>query len=236
MRGLLYKEFFLLKGNMIFMAVFQLIMTGVCILLVTIGLGREDRELTILVLTACYYLPFFIMTIVTQELFAQDEKCPWSSFVGATPQGQKGQIACKYCVILIENLLLLLCCFLTDALVVAVTGDTTISMVLVGMFFFCFRIFLQAIEIPFLMRFGTHAGGAVKGAVQAIILFAAICYGLFGNISFLFSDDPVAAFFVFFSSGHVLWVLAVIPYVAVAAYFLSYRISLRIYKGVDYVE
>lgn len=233
MRGLLYKEFFLLKRNMIFMAVFQLIMTGLCILLVSGGL---DRELTMLVLAACYYLPFFIMTIVTQELFAQDEKSPWSSFAGATPQGLKGQVACKYYVILIENLLLLLCCFLTDTLVVAVTGDTTISMALAGMFFFCIRIFLQAIEIPFLLRFGVNAGGAVKSAVQAFIVFAVICYGLFGNISFLFSDDPVAAFFAFFNSGHVLWVLAVIPYVAIAAYFLSYRISLRIYKGVDYVE
>lgn len=233
MRGLLYKDFFLLKGNMIFMAVFQLIMTGLCILLVTIGL---DRELTVLVLAACYYLPFFIMTMVTQELFAQDEKSPWSSFVGSTPQGLKGQVACKYYVILIENLLLLLCCFFTDALVVAVTGDTAISMVLVGMFFFCIRIFLQAIEIPFLMRFGINAGGAVKGAVQAFIVFAVICYGLFGNISFLFSDDPIAAFLAFFSSGHVIWLRVAIPCVAVAAYYLSYKITLGIYKGVEHVE
>ena len=69
-------------------------------------------------------------------------------------------IACIYYVILIENILLLLCCFLTDALVVAVKKDTTISMALVGMFFFGIRIFLQAIEIPFLMRFGANGGGA----------------------------------------------------------------------------
>ena len=58
----------------------------------------------------------------------------------------------------------------------------------------------------------------------------------FGNISFLFSDGPIAAILAFFYSGHVIWVLAAIPCVAVAAFYLSYKMTLRIYKGVDYVE
>lgn len=232
MKGLLYKDFYLLKGGIIFIAVFQLLISGTCILLAGMNLGES---MTMVLLILCYYLPFLVLSMVNQQLFAQDERCSWYHFVGSTPQSISGQIAGKYYMILIENLILLLFCYYTDAIVVLVSDGAVISLAVIGMYLFCIRLFLQAIETPFLVRFGANVGGSVKGALLTVIAFIVICYGLFGDISFLFGDDPVAAFMNFLSSDNILWILAAFPYVAVVSYYLSYKISVRVYKeGVTY--
>lgn len=233
MKGLLYKDFFLLRSSLIFMGVFQLLVSGGAILTAVLGL---EWELTVILLTACYYLPFLILTILTQQLFLYDEKRSWRSFAGSTPASIKGQILEKYYMILLLNILLLFCCFLTDVVVVAIAKDMMISMSIIAMLIFCVQMFFQAIEIPFVIRFGTAVGGSVKGALLACLLFIVICYGLFGNISFLFEQDVLTAFMEWIRRGNVMWTLAAFPYVAVAAYYLSYRISVKIYKGVDYSE
>lgn len=232
-KGLLYKDFFLLKSSMIFMALFQLIITGVCISLPMLGL---DREMVIVLLAICYYLPFLVLTLVNQEIFAHDEHRTWIGFVGSTPQSIRGQVACKYYVILLQNLSLLFFCYLTDTVVVAIANDSMISMVLVGLMVFSVRLILQAIEIPFILRFGTNVGSNVKSALLVFLIFLVICYGLFGDISFLLGEDRLASFLKFVLNSSVIWIVAAIPYVAAAAYYLSYRISVKIYLGVDFSE
>lgn len=231
-KGLLYKDFFLLRGGMIFMAVFQLVITGVCIMTgvcMSLPIIGFDRERMMMILAICYYLPFLVLTLVDQEIFVHDEHRAWIGFVGSTPQTIRGQVACKYYVILLQNLLLLLFCYLTDTIVVAVADDSMISMVLVGLIIFSLQLILQAIEMPFVLRFGTNVGSSVKGAVLAALVFLVICYGLFGDISFLFEEDRIASLREFVLNSGVIRIVAAIPYVAAATYYLSYRISVKIY-------
>lgn len=233
MKGLLYKEFFLLRSGLIFMVVFQAILSGICISLPLIGLDTKRID----ILTAIsYYLSFLILALVNQELFAHDENRPWGNFVSSTPQTAAGQVSGKYYMILIENLVLLFCCYLTDVIVVCVADDVTISAIIVGMLIFCLRILIYAIEIPFVIRLGSGVGIAVKGVLLALLALILLCYGLFGDISFLFGDDPVAALHEFVTTGNVMWIAALIPYAAAGAYYLSYRISVKLYKEADYSE
>ena len=233
MKGLLYKEFYLLKKGLIFAAVFQTIISGICISLPVIGFEVG----TCVILTAiCYYLSFAIRAFVNQELFVHDENRPWGNFVSSTPQTAAGQVASKYYMILIENLVLLLCCYLTDVIVVCVVGDTGLSTIVVGMFVFCIRIITHAIEIPFIIRFGSGVGSSVKGVLLALVGLIVVCYGLFGDISFLFGDDPIAAIYEFIINGNVIWIIALIPYAAAGVYYLSYCLSVKLYKEADYSE
>lgn len=232
-KGLLYKDFFLLKSGLIFVAVFQTILSGVCISLPLIGL---DTKTIILLTSACYYLSFLILALINQELFAHDERRLWSVFVSSTPQAARGQVACKYYIILIENLVLLFFCYLTDVIVLCVADDVTVSAITVGMFIFCLRIMIHAVEIPFMIRFGAGVGVAVKSALLAFLALILIYYGLFGDIAFLFGDDPIAAVYEFVATGKVIWIVALIPYMAAGAYYLSYCISVRLYKEADYSE
>lgn len=233
MKGLLYKEFFLLRSGLIFMVVFQAILSGICISLPLIGL---DTKMIVILTAISYYLSFLILALVNQELFAHDENRPWGNFVSSTPQTAEGQVAGKYYMILIENLVLLFCCYLTDVIVVCVADDVTISAIIVGMLIFCLRILIYAIEIPFVIRLGSGVGIAVKGVLLALLALILLCYGLFGDISFFFGDDPVAALYEFVTTGNVMWVAALIPYAAAGVYYLSYRISVKLYKEADYSE
>lgn len=233
MKGLLYKEFYLLKNGLFFAAVFQTIISGICISLPVIGFGVE----TAVIMTAvCYYLSFAILGFVNQELFAHDKNRPWGNFVSSTPQTATGQVACKYYMILIENLVLLLCCCLTDVIVVCVVGDTGFSTIVVGLIIFCIRIIAHAIEIPFIIRFGSNAGVAVKEVLAAILILIVLCYAMFGDISFFFEDNPTAAVYELISGGNVVWIIALIPCVAAGVYYLSYAIAAKLYKQADYSE
>ena len=232
-KGLLYKEFFLLRSGLIFVVVFQTILSGVCISFPLIGF---DTKMIILLTAICYYLSFLMLAFVNQELFAHDERRLWSAFVSSTPQAAKGQVACKYYMILIENLVLLFFCYLTDVIVLCVADDVTISAIAVGMFIFCLRILIHAVEIPFMIRFGANMGVAVKSVLLALLVLILLCYGLFGDIAFLFGDDPIVAVYEFVTTGKVIWIAALIPYAAAGAYYLSYCISVKLYKEADYSE
>ncbi|MCH5258437.1 MAG: ABC-2 transporter permease [Lachnospiraceae bacterium] len=233
MKGLLYKEFFLLRSGLIFVVVFQTILSGVCISFPLIGF---ETRMIIFLTSICYYMSFLILALVNQELFTHDESRLWSLFVSSTPQAARGQVACKYYIILIENLVLLFFCYLADVIVLCVADDATISTIIVGMFICCFRILIYAIEIPFMIRFGSNMGVAVKSVLIALLALILLCYGLFGDISFLFGDDPIAAVYEYVTSGKVIWIVALIPYAAAGAYYLSYCISVKLYKEADYSE
>lgn len=235
MKGLLYKDFFLLKNGLLFAAIFQAVISGVCIFIAIPSIGFST-EISILMMAACYYLSFMILAIINQELFALDENRSWGSFIISTPQTAKGQVASKYYMILIENIILLFCCFLTDVIVTCVAGDVMVTAIIACMFIFCLRILIHAIEIPFLLLFGSRVGGSVKSVLLVLLFFILLCYGLFGDISFLFGDDPAAAFLAFMNSGNIIWVGAIFPYAAAVLYVLSYHISVRLYQEVDYGE
>ena len=68
---------------------------------------------------------------------------------------------------------------------------------------------------------------------------AAALYFLFGDISWLIEmeDDPVTAFMTWLQSGDIVFWLGLFPFVAVAAYYLSCKISVRLFrKGAENYE
>ena len=72
-----------------------------------------------------------------------------------------------------------------------------------------------------------------------IILFSTILvvYALFGNISFFFQEDILKSLMDYLQSEKVIFIISFIPYISVLMYYLSYRISLALYrKGVDTYE
>ncbi|MBP5605187.1 MAG: hypothetical protein J6X60_06560, partial [Ruminiclostridium sp.] len=81
--------------------------------------------------------------------------------------------------------------FLTDVFTVVVTGGM-ISLTVVLVMIFCWRMLVSAVEIPFMIRFGSEHGMQIKGAVMASILMLGIIYFLFGDISWMLVDeDPM---------------------------------------------
>ena len=96
---------------------------------------------------------------------------------------------------------------------------------------------IGAIELPFAFRYGTEKGGKVKVIALIVILDSILLYGLFGDISFLLGENPWEALKRMLSTGVMIWVLALLPYVSCMVFYFCYRISLKVYtKGVDSYE
>jgi hypothetical protein len=96
---------------------------------------------------------------------------------------------------------------------------------------------MRALEIPFVVRYGSKNGAKYKGCIFAAIILAVIIYMLFGYIPRFMSAEH---FFEWYenmmnsTTNGMLIFIAVLPYISLTLYCISYRISCRLYqKGVD---
>ncbi len=179
-------------------------------------------------------VPFALFSVCSGELFRYDEREKWCCFAASTPQTSKGQVLVKYYFTLAANVVILFLCFLADCLFVALRGDIASSNLVIGYIFFCISLMTNALEFPFYFRFGSEHGGQVKAASVVTVVLLICVYGLFGDISFLLDGNFSDTFKNLLSGSAALWALALFPAAAVSAYYLSYRISLRMYrKGME---
>lgn len=183
---------------------------------------------------------FFIAGISQSIFFESDEKKKWAYFVASTPESVAGTLYTKYVAVFMVTWLGFIYCFVVDYAFCAFSEDS--SVVSIAMILIYGQIFLRAIEIPFWVRFGTKRGSMVKAAFVLVIIFAAIIYALFGDLSIFSSEeslmDKIIGFVTKFIEGDVPdWVVLVqgfFPFAAAALYYLSYKISCKLYlKGVE---
>jgi len=244
MSGLIYRNFYINRTTFLF----SLITTVLCCItaiLLAIFIGgadaiKEDGNTSSIVpvYSLLYYLAFMLPAIASTSLFEADENKIACSFAMACPLGGKGHIESKYYYTLILDLTMLFMTFIADVVTFMIFGGK-VSLTIPLLFIFCWRILLSAIEIPFVIRFGSQRGVAIKGIVIAVIFIFIMTYFLFGDISWLIQneDDPIAAFTVWLQSGDIIFGLGLFPYISIAAFYLSCKISVRLFgKGAENYE
>ena len=154
MAGLMYKNFLLYRAELAVIGVLQLFISAMVFLTGITGTGSPQGTL---ILYGCMFL---MLGFVESGLFAPDEKQTARNFLIATPTGAAGHIGSKYWFLLLIDLGVLVCCFLTDTVVFALTGDentmTGVMLVLV----FSVTLIMDALSLPF--------SGAGAGAMTAI--------------------------------------------------------------------
>lgn len=95
----------------------------------------------------------------------------------------------------------------------------------------------MAFVVPFIAYFGAEHGKNVMMVFFLGIIAIILIWVMFGDISFLINnrDKGFWAILRMLQSQKVLvWAGALLPYIAVGGYYLSYRISLKLYrKGVN---
>lgn len=242
MSGLMYKNFRVNLSSFIF----SLVTAAVCCLTLTLlcvfgGEGmtadEETANETSLIFAAVYYLAYMLPAMATSTLFQSDESRVCTSFAMSLPQGAKGHVMSKYYYLLAVNIAIMFVLFVNDTVCTAMLGGRYSGTLILTMLF-CWRLLLMSVEIPFIIRFGSQRGLNIKGAVIGFIFVLVMIYFLFGDISWLIdSDDPIKALIDWLQSGDILFLAGLIPYFSVAAYYLSYRISVNVYrKGAESYE
>ncbi len=224
MKGLLYKDFLLSKAMLIVLGVIT------AIIFIEYIIGAANAVILM-------FMAFFLTGIMNCEIFRKDENAAWCCFAASSPVSFRGQVGSKYIFLLLENIVILSGFFITDAIAVLAAGDTSYSAIIPVFMIFCWRILMNAVEIPFLIRFGSDKGLNIKVGVIGTVLAIAGIYMLYGDISFLDSPDPIGELIKLFSTEKLIWVYALFPFVSCGAYYLSYRISLALYrKGCESYE
>ena len=242
MKGLLYKDLILFKKSLFTLGLITFIgiasHLGITYLQTTSVIFHEEDALNLIFLNSMVYFCFFIMIrFLSTQLFTPDEKPVSVCFLFSTPPAAKGQIQSKYYFLLLVNLAVLFVCFLADTLTMLMLGEYATSATMVCIIFFSINLILLAIRIPFNIRFGSSVSFEVQ--IVYITLFSTIfvVYALFGNISFFFQEDILKSLMDYLQSEKVIFIISFIPYISVLMYYLSYRISLALYrKGVDTYE
>lgn len=231
MIGYFYKDLLLSKFAILTQITFLGIISLMSLLFATLPQG----SLAPLVLLE--FCAFLLTNVINQHLFQADERRTWQYFALSTPQKEQGQIGSKYILVLLVNLVTLLWLLLLDCVFGHMAEKPGLSTSSALLLFFSLMLVMDAIEMPFVFRFGSTYGAKCKGYVLLGIFGVVAIYLLYGDISFLRTGDPLSAFLGKLQGGTLHRFLDLLPYIAVVLYFLSYCLSLKIMKkGIEAYE
>ncbi len=244
MKGLLYKDYVLFKKalwTLLGVSAFILIVFcfGIAEMNISLGIHSPEDALGTTAANAMgYFCLFILLTPLSASLFTPDEKPTTVGFLFSTPQAAKGQIQSKYYFLLVLNLGILFLCFITDTIIMGRMGEYAASASSVCLIFFCLNLILLSIRVPIHVRFGSAMSFPVQIAGIMLITCGILLYALFGDISFFMEDHNLLTVIMeYLSSEKVIFAFSLVPYIAVSMYYLSYRISLALYrKGVETYE
>lgn len=238
MGGLIYKDF-ITNRKSIFIALGSVLYCGIMIIMPNIiDSIEEDMGMFLSLYGMLMFFAMFLISGAFQgNMLKEDESRRWAYFITSTPMLKK-HIEAKYWFIMIISLSTIFIVSVFDA-INCIFFDTQ-SLQLLIMILFYLQIFMRAIEIPFLVRFGTNMGGYYKAGVLVLVLLIVGIYFLFGDLSHFGTMDDFYEWFFDAMNGGVKALeifYAIFPYIAVTAYYLSYKLSCRLYlKGAENFE
>ena len=233
MMGLVYKEwrqnrFFILL--MIFCALLPFMMMLYNKDMVTNA--EEASNFRILCTVIAFLGAGGIQTMVLQG----DDRKIWGYWITATPDGYCGFIRVKYEMVFAMTVLFVTCLQMFDGLFCAAAADMgwemTGSMSAFAVPLAFLQIILRATDIPFTLRYGNKKGSIIKliYSILFVIIISVLILTNAGNFSVILFESGEKLF----NEDNVSLALGILCVVALAAYYISYRISCRVYlKGVE---
>ena len=246
MLGLIYKDFLVIRKQAI--SLLSGVVVSILLFLpwtsilekhdMLVGaFNGETMAFAVMPLTV-YGSIYGVMSQLQDHLFEIDEKKVYSAFVISTPVTKKGQVLSKYYEVLFLYFVVVMWGMVCDLISSCVLGTVGSAMSIYVSLFFLF-IFLRAIEIPFYVRYGVKHGSTIKVIMLLVISIIALVYLMFGKLPDMGSDSVFDRIVTWLLDEKNLstasfGAISLFPYVSMGAYYLSYRISLKLYqKGVE---
>ena len=234
MTGLVYKEW---KQNRWF--ILSMILCGFAPAIVLLIMHDEIKDIGDTPIRIGGLIAGFLAAGALQMLVLRgDDRKLWGYWITATPDGYKGFLRVKYEMIFGMIVLLMFSVQFTDIVYCAAAADleeTDVGQIIGIALPLCFvQILLRAIDIPFVYRFGSKRGSFVKLTcfVAAALSFSAL---------FVIYQEKFDPFFEMgigvFTTENSSLILSVGLVACLALYYLSYRITCKLYlKGVEQYE
>ena len=231
MTGLVYKEW---KQNRWF--ILSMIPCGFAPLLALLLLREQITSVDNIALRIGGLIAGFLAAGALQLLVLRGDDCKlWGYWITATADGYKGFLRVKYEMIFGMIVLFLFSLQFVDIGYCAVAADMgaedigSISSIALLLGFM--QILFRAIDIPFTYRFGSKKGSFIK-LICMVILAILICALLVLNVDNM--DRITEMVRKVFNENNSSLILSLGLIVCLALYYLSYRITCRLYlKGVE---
>lgn len=235
MAGLIYKDLIIGKKSL-FLGLGTVVLTMSLLLVMPIFIqdtaSLEAESITGIFSVVCFGTMFLVIGVMMGEgLFQPDESKKWAYFIVSTPSLAAGHIKSKYILMLLIYSAVLVWCDILS-MIMALFGCPASTFFATIMMYA--MLFMNAVEFPFLVRFGCKVGNNVKTAFFMLLTLIAFEIMFFGDISIFRSPDKFFSFIESISdtskmADTVLVIMAAFPYVSAALYFLSYKISCKLY-------
>lgn len=248
MYGFLYRNWRLLRPMRVALCI-SLFYTILAPIFAALNLSTNNSELSEyrILCCVCYAMNMIMGYFAQSEFNKADEKRLPIAFAISTPAGVNGYVKSRYLSNLLLPFTMLTISNVTDTIVCAIVDFNTNEIVPTSFMsltsaLFLVIMFFNAIEQPFMMRFGVKKGGSVKAAVFLSILAAVGIYLLFGDISMFGSFDDFLQFLLDVMNGQrggttLAAIMALAPFITLALYYLSYLLSCKLFlKGVEQLE
>lgn len=246
--GLLYKELKQNKVLLIFAAITPVLLTifpffssaldAILNNITVDGIFETATDVVIRVLM--YMAGIFIVSALMSEVFRGDDKKLWAYFIVSTPQGAKGFLYNKYVITLMMNLIYMISGIFSDELLMTInyfaTGkELTFSMSPLYMSGVFLLMAVSAIDIPFIVRYGSKKGSMVKMIVMLLLCTVGVAvFGLLPDDVRTKIIETVILIFNGDANDMLMLILSLFPYVALAAFWYSCKIACRVFmKGVN---
>ena len=240
MLGLLYKDLKIMKYEILLMLVEMLLVSFCLFLPLETWFGAESMIAGMAPIIIAF-LVCIIVSVVQTKIFSHDERKIWAHYMSSTPFTAKGQVLSKYYLSIGLSAVAMIWLLICDMLVPFFTGQPGGGTLIYIAFFFG-QTFGRAVEIPFIIRFGEKNGGSYKILFGIGIIFLIIVYLLFGPLPDFSNLDFLEKVIDIFSNANImstglLGFMAIAPYVIMVMYYISYKVSCKLYlKGVDTYE
>lgn len=250
MRGLIYKDFYLIR-NKIFVSVFALVsmyamMYIVAFLLRDVVNINAYAAAAITDINIIYFIGFYNCNYIIRA----DAGKLWNYYGISLPEGIRGLVSAKYMAVFIMYFIAFTMCVINDIICGLVFGKSVdMSMLFLAETFFL--ILIDEVEMPLAFRFGTDKASVIRVLLTVVIVFVIAVYLLFGNIEWLMAEDGLVNVFpkVISQMGENSDVMtdeakkliekitflnyieaAVVMHLIVLGYYISYRISCKVFR------
>ncbi len=235
MLGLIYKEFYLGRKNLLAIFGTELFFSISIVFPTFINKSNDMSAVVNFMGFAGVVLMFLIMMMFVPSIFDSDEHKKWAYFICSSPEGCRGQVASKYLFTVILYLIVFVWIHIISSIQTALTDAPNFSKI--GHYIFWILIIIHSIEFPFIARFGTKLGNSVRSVMFMMLVNILLIISGFADIEAVRSPGALLSFvnnlLVEYKSGSLTsTVRAVLPFAAIPCYLISYRISCALYiKG-----
>lgn len=241
MLGLLYKDYIAVKGKYFLMALF-----GQFLLVAAIRITVVDEVLdhilpALVMMMLCVFAVVIPLTFEI-SLMKADEGRKQKQYFLSLPVSRRQYVASKYIFLAIAFYIIqsvatfeFLVCLVNMKSEEMSAKMSTCQMLVPTFIALC--MVTCALELPFFVGMGVKKGMAAKESIIFIVLFLAIDYIMFGDLSIVEEANVMSLIDYFMKHPEISMTVQVLtPIVSILLYYVSYLISVRLFERKEWED